>query len=488
MKLFFSIWMLTCVFVNFSKAQSLPWYAINGQDVQAAISLNPAYLFNPDLNSSINVGSATIDYNNNFGYFLNKSFFDLIFNMGDVSVPELQFKKLGFDPAVGIDRDLVGYEMKLNETDLTNIYFSTSWKYTGPGFYKREESGFNWGVTSGIEVFGGVNNYPRQITYGPYRKYSSSDEIQVNKFNGFGDAIVKIGFNGAYEYKIDPKTRFSIGGTLRYIGSLAHFSMTSDAPIGSLYFLKRDEVQASNLKLIYQYSHNGPEEFKQIKIGGNGIGGDLGVFFNRQLNYPQVSFFRCGISLTDFGAIWYGKDMKSGEFNINTPTILSFGKFNKFEGFDQLIDSFDYHITKKPENSHKQKSGGVSYTPTNLQFTVGCGFMNYGRVHFYFSTPLVQWSPEAFQIGLVPELTFRMLNILVPFSYNQWTGFRLGTGINLSFLTIGTDDVRTFRSREQLKSGSFYVGINLNKFVKKVRKSRQQSSHAYHTEFMLGVM
>jgi hypothetical protein len=89
-----------------------------------------------------------------------------------------------------------------------------------------------------------------------YRKYSSSDEIQVNKFNGFGDAIVKIGFNGAYEYKIDPKTRFSIGGTLRYIGSLAHFSMTSDAPIGSLYFLKRDEVQASNLKLIYQYSHN----------------------------------------------------------------------------------------------------------------------------------------------------------------------------------------------------------------------------------------
>jgi hypothetical protein len=81
-----------------------------------------------------------------------------------------------------------------------------------------------------------------------------------------------------------------------------------------------------------------------------------------------------------------------------------------------------------------------------------------------------------------------MLNILVPFSYNQWTGFRLGTGVNLSFLTIGTDDVRTFRSREQLKSGSFYVGINLNKFVKKVRKSRQQSSHAYHTEFMLGVM
>jgi hypothetical protein len=81
--------------------------------------------------------------------------------------------------------------------------------------------------------------------------------------------------------------------------------------------------------------------------------------------------------------------------------------------------------------------------------------------------PLVQMESEAFQIGLVPELTFQMLNILVPFSYNQWTGFRLGAGVNLSFLTIGTDDVRTFRSREQLKSGSFYVGINLNKFVKK---------------------
>lgn len=182
-------------------------------------------------------------------------------------------------------------------------------------------------------------------------------------------------------------------------------------------------------------------------------------FFNRQLNYPQVSFFRGGISLTDFGAIWYGNDMKSGEITINTPTILSFGKFDKFEGFDQLIDSFEYYITKSPENSHKQKSGGVSYTPTNLQFTLGCGFMNYGRLHFYFSTPLVQWSPEAFQIGLVPELTFRMLNILVPFSYNQWTGFRLGAGVNLSFLTIGTDDVRTFRSREQSIQSISMLGL-----------------------------
>ncbi|HND74790.1 MAG TPA: hypothetical protein PKW10_10115, partial [Saprospiraceae bacterium] len=59
-----------------------------------------------------------------------------------------------------------------------------------------------------------------------------------------------------------------------------------------------------------------------------------------------------------------------------------------------------------------------------------------------------------------------LVNIITPFSYNRWTGFRLGAGLNFGFLTFGTDDVRTFFKRERLQSGSFYCAVHINYFSK----------------------
>ena len=81
--------------------------------------------------------------------------------------------------------------------------------------------------------------------------------------------------------------------------------------------------------------------------------------------------------------------------------------------------------------------------------------------------PLSRLSPKTFQIGFVPELILNKINILVPFSYNQFTGFRLGAGVNVDFLTIGTDDIRSLFKRDKLESGSIYLGINILKFEKK---------------------
>ncbi|MCO6461924.1 MAG: hypothetical protein J5I59_10995 [Saprospiraceae bacterium] len=471
MKVLFSF----CIFMLYGiclHTQSIPWYAINGQDVESAIRLNPAYLLQDNLTSSIKLSSLSVDYNNNFAYIKDKSFFNLLFNARRVTIPELEAIAEGNNPAIGLDRDLKGYEMKLNETDISRMYLSGSVVYSGPSYYHRRPDGLNWGLSTGIILKGGINNYPGNITYGPYRTYSGGDFISVGKFSGYADGYLHINFNASKEFQLSNSTRFSVGGSIRYFGSFGHAEIINDEQIDRVTFLQRDEIQASNLLLKYQYTHSNPEDIAGQFIRGNGVGGDIGIFFEQKLNYPQISFFKGGLSVTDLGFLKYGNSLRSGSFDVNTPTILAFGKYDGFKGFDQLVDSFEYVITRQSENSHLSRKGGVSYLPANIQMTLACGFMNYGRVHLYVSSPLVGWSPEAFQIGFIPELTFKYINVLVPFSYNQWTGFRLGAGFNISFLTFGTDDVRSLKNREQLKSGSFYLGISLNKFVQKVKRKK----------------
>ena len=462
------IWLLCFLVIghDVADAQSVPWYALNGSDVRAARSLNPAFLQNPHFESSLGIGSISMDYNNNLGYFIDKSFMSLPIHFSEISVPELQFRKLGFNPALGIDRELRGYEMKLNETDLARMYFSTSLSIAGPSYFRRLKSGMIVGITTGSSFIGGLKNYPAHMTYGPYRRYSSGDRMPVPEFSGTADGRMYVGVNIAREFALSSGTRLGVGANIRYLGGLMHFELSNDEAIREYFFRERDRVEVSNMRLDYKYSHSNANDLHAPWIRGNGMGGDLGIYFESKLKSQQFSSIRGGIALNNLGFVRYSQGLRSGSFNIYEPTEISFGKFDTLIGFDQLVDSFEYIVLKNPVNEHLQNRGGTIYTLPSLNMAFSFGLREYGKIHFFASSPLTANNPEAFQIGVIPELTFNLVNIITPFSYNRWTGFRLGAGLNFGFLTFGTDDVRTFFKRERLQSGSFYCAVHINYFSK----------------------
>ncbi len=466
MKSFHWLIYLFLVLHQFAAAQSIPWFGLNGGDMGAARALNPAFLHDSRFESSLGIGSVKMDYNNNLGYFIHKSFIELPFHLSEISVPEIQFRKLGFNPAVGIDRDLHGFEMKLNETDLSRMYFSTSLKIEGPSYFKRLKEEVTVGVSTGFLFAGGLKDYPSHLTYGPYRRYTSGDRMSVPVFSGNADGVMYFGINVSKEYTLNDGTRVGLGGNFRYLGGLMHFDLVNEDVVRDYYFIERDKVEASNMQLSYRYSHSNLDDLKAPWIKGNGMGGDLGIYFDRKVKSQQFSLIRGGISVVGLGFVKYNSSMRSGVFRINEPTEIYFGKFDTLTGFDQLVDSFEYVILKKTANEHSKTKGGMIYTPASLNMTFSVGLREYGKLHFFASTPLSGKNPEAFQVGLIPELTFKTISVLTPFSYNRWTGFRLGAGLNIGFLTLGTDDVRTFFKRDRLQSGSFFCSVSVNYYTK----------------------
>lgn len=469
-KLFLSYLFIFLLCHGLMTGQSLPWNALNGHDVIAALRLNPATQLHPDLTSTIHIGSIQTDYSNNFGYFVGKSFAGLPFHLQEITVPELQFKKYGINPAIGLERDVRGYEMKMNETDLGRLYFSTSMVFNGPAYFRKLKKGYAVGLLTGFEVRGGINDYPPILSYGPYRHYRPGDRISVPEWNALAMAYFNIGLHLSREIDLDDRSRLSAGLNLRYLGGMFHMSLENKEPIRDYIFNEDGDVVLSNFRLDYSYTHSdGNSPFSPV-VKGNGIGGDAGIYYSRQLNTGLLSFVRGGLSLTGLGRLWYGQSLRNGYFDINEQTTLSFGKWDTLTGLDQLVDSFKTVVGRRPANIYAENRGKAVHLPGALHFTLSTGFRSYGRIHYYFSIPVARWSPDAMQIGMVPELTFDKINVLVPFSYNEWTGFRLGAGLNLDFLTFGTDDVRSFFKRDRLQSGSLYFGVNLRTKAQSVKK------------------
>lgn len=452
------------------KAQSLPWYSINGHDPLRTIQINPAFQMDEKLKSAIHVGSINLDYNNNFGYFKDKSFAGLIFNLSEISVPELQYKKNGYNPLTGLDRDVVSYEMKFNESNLHKMYFSTGVSLMGPGFYKKLKNGIGIGLFTGLELHGGLNDFPSHTTYSIYRNYREGNQITVPVWNALSYGYFHVGLHGSKEFKIDDKSKLSVGANARYLGGLMYMSLSNQEYIDKYAFGKEEDIEISNLDLEYAFTHGTTDDISNSIVKGNGVGGDLGLYYSRNIESSRISFIRGGLAIRNLGVLKFNDNLRRGYFKVNGTTGISISDFDTIKSLDQFIDSAIVVNNRNPLNTYERGNGKTVFLPAELNLMLSTGFRNYARVHLYYSMPLSSLSPEGIQLGFVPELVLGKINVLVPFSYNNQVGFKLGIGLNVDFLTIGSDDIRSFYKRDRLQSGSIYMGVNVLKFVKKEKK------------------
>ncbi len=451
-----------------SYSQSIPWFALNGSDPVKAIQLNPAFQHADNLSSSLHLSSIGIDYANNFGYFKDKSFLQLPFNISNISVPELEYKKNGTNPQVGLEREITGFEMKFNPSNFNKIYFSTNFNYTGPGYIKKAKNGLTWGLITGVEFHGGVNDFPNQTTYENYKNYREGNVIQVPLWNALGYGFFYLGAHGTKTFDLRNESKISLGVNIKYLGGLAYMSLENAESIQSYSFGNNEDVIVSNLLLNYAYTHSTDQDVKH-PVKGNGAGADLGIYYSKKIKSRQVSSFRGGISIKNLGLINFNNSLRRGSLEINEPTNINFNKLDSINSLDQFIDSARTIVGSKPLNTYSAAKGQTVFLPAEFHITMSLGFSNYAKIHLLYSMPLSSYSPESIQFGFMPELTLSKVNIMVPFSYSQWTGFRLGAGINLDFLTFGTDDIRSFFKRDKLESGSFYLGVNIKKFEKPIK-------------------
>lgn len=468
----FIVLLASVIYNSVLLGQSIPWFALNGHDPLRTILINPAFQFEDKMKSSIQVGTILMDYANNFGYFKDQRFISLPFNISSITVPELQLKNDGSNPAIGLERDVIGYELKLNPSNSNKIFLSTQISYGGPGYIRVFKNGFTAGVISGMEFHGGVNDFPQKTTYAAYRNYREGNTIEIPLWNVLGYGYFYAGLYGAKVFNINEKGKLSVGINTKYLGGLTYMALENAEPIDKYTFGKDEDVIVSNLLLKYSYTHGSDADIRSSIIKGNGVGTDLGIYYAQKTSSKLITHFSGGISIKNLGFIKFNSSLRYGALEINEDTGINFSQIDSTKSLDQFVDSVHVILNTKPLNTYSQSLGKTIFIPAELNVLLNADISTYAGLHVFFGVPLSRISPDAIQFGFVPELKLDKVNIMVPFSYNQFTGFKLGAGINLDFLTFGTDDIRSFFKRDKLESGSIYFGVNVRKFEKIQKKKK----------------
>lgn len=465
--LIYTMCLLSCVSVQ---GQSIPWYALNGSDPVQTVHLNPAYQFREDMKSSVHIASVGIDYYNNFGYFKDRSFLELPFNISAITIPEIQYDKNGINTAQGLERDAKGFEMKLHSDNFSKMYFSTNVSITGPGYIAKTSGEWSWGIISGAKIHGDLNNRSSRISDEQHKIYRESNLVNMLLWNGLGYSYFYVGGHLARSIDLKQNDKLRIGLNLKYLGGLNYTLLENEEYVESFNFGNNDDLVLSNLSVKYAFTHGSKKDFKD-PVKGSGAGADLGMSYSKNFTNRPVKNINFGFSINNLGFIKFNESMRTGRLEINQPTGIRFNDLDSTISLDQFVDSVQTLLSSGTLNSYSESKGATVLTPTDINAMMSVHFSRFANLHLLYSMPVSRFRQEGIMVGFMPELALGKVNVMVPFSFSKWTGFRVGAGINLDFLTFGTDDLSSFFKKDQLEDGSVYFGLNIKTFRKEKKLS-----------------
>jgi outer membrane protein OmpA-like peptidoglycan-associated protein len=326
------------------------------------------------------------------------------------------------------------------------------------------------------------------------------------------DQLLNISFNSWMEYHasyaqvvMDEEEHFvKVGGRLKLLQGLGSaYIYTEDVDYN---FLNSDTANHITGKFDYGYSDNmgryveplgeeqgladlgSPmEQFKDIfKFNSRaGFGIDIGGVYEWRPNWKDHKYdmdgetnlwrrnenkykLRASLAINDIGGMKYQKGELSRNFDMHA-NLLDMAVFDNVSGFR----SFDTALVAL------QDSGSLTFVeddgefymnlPTSMELNVDYQIWK----DFYInvaSALSLQRNKDAHKvrsasfIGITPRYDYKWAGVSVPVSYNSVAGFRMGTGLRLGPIFIGTADLKPFLAPtkdKDLYGANFYMALKV---------------------------
>ena len=227
------------------------------------------------------------------------------------------------------------------------------------------------------------------------------------------------------------------------------------------------------------------------KASAKGFGADLGVVYEWRPEYKDYKYdmdgemnlwardqnkykLKVGLSLTDIGGIKFKKGGISRDFTVNTSNLFDLNTFdgaNGLLGFDQKIDSL---ITQSQNAGNTEWTAGERDAASTFYMRTPMAFSFQVDYHiwkwFYVNTTgifnIISKNKDskvkvANQFSVTPSFDHAWFGIHLPFSMNDYSGFKAGLGARLGPLTIGVTDYRFLFASGKVRGAEFYAGVRV---------------------------
>ncbi len=414
-----------------------------------------------------------------------------VFNM-NVGVDN-SLGKLNLNP--GLKRFIDGGENDINE--VFNFTGKKTFSLTAPyGEFRGPAVMFSFkhkhslAVSTRVRGFNQLANFDqslyRSITDSNYSRNGDLD-LTAKNFNWTAQmwAELAVTYGGVIYEKNNNEIK--VGATLRYLGGIGylglkgsnldvHYANGSD----SFYAHNMDLEYASNLfsaSSALNTGVNASNIFDHIfkGKGGNGIGGDIGIVYDRLedgvtekydmdgktglSDYSRNRYkFRVSASVVDLGYIVYPSKNNFG-INVSGDGYIKGADFTKnvkdYTDFQNYIHSKGFNAdTNRNENKVYMPAKivvGVDYHIKKNFYVNATYFANVNTGNFFGNTYYNQ-------ISVTPRYDTKKYSVALPITYSGLTNqMKLGLGLRYTGFFIGSDDMLTLVSQHQY-GVNFYVG------------------------------
>lgn len=222
-----------------------------------------------------------------------------------------------------------------------------------------------------------------------------------------------------------------------------------------------------------------------------GFGLDMGVTYEWRPNYQKYKYdmdgetnlwmksktkyeLRAGFSITDIGWIKFNRAPNSGNFSGG----LDHWYFRGIELTDTIPATTDYPIHALEDTLRTLFT--FTQTPPVYRVNLPTAFRADVDYHiwndFYINVQAVgaiQWKKNVDKVhelsyfALTPRYDYKWAGVMVPFSYNQYKHFQVGTALRLGPIFLGTSDMGAiFGKKKDINGANIYFGVKVPLFFK----------------------
>jgi outer membrane protein OmpA-like peptidoglycan-associated protein len=454
------------VLFSFS-TQAQDWLGIDQMNNSGVntLEVNPANIADNRLKVDIMLGGATFGVYNNYAGISRANATDTSLRSdNDFFNKYVEWNDNGDDKSIYVS----------NRIYLPSVMF---------GIGEKMAAGFTWQVRTMVNIDGVGEDLAlllrNNLEYEDLWQLDLVNDQLSAQFNSWAE----YGFNFGMVAKDDGEHFLKWGTRVKVLQGLgAGYAYVDQL---SYNFTDADTLSISDTQVDYGHSSNfeydtssnsNPIEYKLISKLGLGL--DVGVIYEWRPDWQKHKYdmdgrtnvwnrnqnkykLKVGFSMTDLGRIKYDKGEFSNSFvaEIQDLPIDTIGDVvSDVESWDQWLDTFQtaendnrtFNMTL-PTTFSLQIDYNV-YKDFYLNFTPQFAMQmkkNGNKTHFFSN------------YALTPRWDHKWFGIAVPVSISSLTGFRIGTGLRMGPIIIGTSNLNAISKDKAIRGLDFYAAVKI---------------------------
>lgn len=426
-----------------------------------AVFLNPASTVSMPMKWDVNVASAGIFAENNYGL------------LQDASLSAVWRQRENF---MLIAADDVTSETTLTPStfigdynrDGRRRYLSALAVINGPSVLLRLREEHTAGLFYNFRFGFGSANVPTTLSYYDYFNRDFFDPFPVAPFDGVAMAWEEVGFHYSYRYET-AEGWFAMGANVKNLrGKEAAFFEN----VNPIVLTKTGQDSLTTDLAVFEYgltTASLDQSGYAHQTLGRGVGIDAGISATFGGFKDEGYNIKLGLAVIDIGRINFNRSTQKHRSEVNQTTTVA------IDDFADLSSPDDYPILLRTFSQLTQ--GDSTATLIDDNFTIGLPTAvsiqaDYSfNAQFYVNLTVVERISlgninrlrRGNIIALTPRFEQRWLAAQVPLVFYDNRKTRVGLSFRLAYLTVGTDNIGSLFGRfSDLTGTDFYVGLKIN--------------------------